>query len=88
MILEFSKPRHPLFRRLYQFYFTRVLPRVGGIVSRSAEAYQYLPCTVQTFPEGEELLAILTSCGYVRLRQWPVSLGIATITIAEKPQTL
>src|SRR5437867_835519 len=36
-ILEFSRPRHFLFGRLYQLYFTHILPRIGNMVSRSPD---------------------------------------------------
>ena len=55
-ILEFSKPRHRLFGRLYRWYFRYVLPRVGQLLSRSREsAYRYLPASVLEFPDGEAL---------------------------------
>jgi demethylmenaquinone methyltransferase/2-methoxy-6-polyprenyl-1,4-benzoquinol methylase len=85
MILEFSKPRRTPFRQLYGFYFARILPRLGGMISKSPEAYQYLPSTVQTFPDGERLLDILHATGYVRSRHWLLTMGVATIYIAEKP---
>ena len=85
MILEFSKPRYSPFRQIYSFYFTRILPRLGGLISRSPEAYQYLPSTVLSFPDGENMLKILTAVGFVGAFQQPLTLGIATIYIAEKP---
>src|SRR5205085_10542897 len=46
-ILEFSRPRHWLFGRLYRFYFRRVLPFIGQLISRSRDsAYNYLPASV------------------------------------------
>ncbi len=85
MILEFSKPRRTPFKQLYAFYFARILPRLGGMISKSPEAYQYLPSTVQTFPDGERLLDILHSIGFVRSHHYPLTLGIATVYVAEKP---
>jgi demethylmenaquinone methyltransferase/2-methoxy-6-polyprenyl-1,4-benzoquinol methylase len=54
-ILEFSKPPGSFFGALYRMYFTQVLPRVGGAVSGSGEAYSYLPRSVAKFPIGEQL---------------------------------
>ena len=85
MIIEFSRPRRTPFKQLYAFYFARILPRLGGMISKSPEAYQYLPSTVQAFPDGERLLDILHSLGYVKSRQYPLTMGIASIYIAEKP---
>ena len=59
-ILEFSKPRHWLFGRLYRLYFRYVLPLVGQLLSRSQEsAYRYLPESVLEFPDDEALAAKL-----------------------------
>jgi demethylmenaquinone methyltransferase / 2-methoxy-6-polyprenyl-1,4-benzoquinol methylase len=85
VILEFSKPRRAPFKQLYAFYFARILPRLGGMISKSPEAYQYLPSTVQTFPDGERLLDMLHAIGYVKSRHYPLTMGIATIYVAEKP---
>jgi demethylmenaquinone methyltransferase/2-methoxy-6-polyprenyl-1,4-benzoquinol methylase len=85
MILEFSKPRFSPFRQIYSFYFTRILPWLGGLISRSPEAYQYLPSTVLSFPDGEKMLKILTAIGFVGAFHQPLTLGIATVYIAEKP---
>lgn len=85
MILEFSKPRRTPFRQIYSFYFTRILPRLGGVISKNPEAYQYLPTTVQAFPDGEILVKILATVGFVRAVQYQLTMGITTITIAEKP---
>ena len=61
-ILEFSKPRHWLFGRLYRLYFRYVLPLVGQLISRSREnAYRYLPASVLSFPDDEALAE--RSCG-------------------------
>ena len=87
MILEFSRPRLTPFKQLYSFYFTRILPRLGGVISKSPEAYQYLPSTVQSFPDGDAMLKILVSIGFIGGYQHALTLGVATIYIAEKPVT-
>ena len=85
MILEFSKPRRAPFKQVYSFYFTHVLPLLGGAISKNREAYQYLPSTVESFPDGEHLVRILTGEGFVGPYYLPLTIGIATIYIAEKP---
>src|SRR5207244_1593145 len=55
-ILEFSRPRHWLFGGMYRFYFRRILPWLGQLLSRSRDdAYTYLPASVMEFPDGEAL---------------------------------
>jgi demethylmenaquinone methyltransferase/2-methoxy-6-polyprenyl-1,4-benzoquinol methylase len=86
MMLEFSRPRRTPLKQVYGFYFRRVLPVIGGLVSLNREAYDYLPKTVAQFPDGEELLAVLASIGYTRTRQQPLSGGIVTIYTGLKPK--
>ena len=51
-ILEFTQPVNPLFRSLYYFYFTKILPFIGNCISRSKDdAYGYLPRSVMQFPQ-------------------------------------
>lgn len=85
MILEFSRPRRAPFKQVYAFYFRHILPRLGGAISKSREAYQYLPSTVESFPDGEHLIRILMGEGFVGPYHLPLTMGIATIYIAEKP---
>ncbi len=84
MILEFSQPRKTPLKQLYGFYFRRILPLLGGLVSKSREAYEYLPSTVAQFPDGEGFLKILENAGFRDARQYPLTFGIATIYLATK----
>jgi demethylmenaquinone methyltransferase/2-methoxy-6-polyprenyl-1,4-benzoquinol methylase len=84
-ILEFSRPRHWLLGRLYRFYFRRVLPLVGRVLSRSDDrAYDYLPASVMEFPDGEELAAKLRQHGLTDVKWYPMTFGIATLYVGVK----
>jgi demethylmenaquinone methyltransferase/2-methoxy-6-polyprenyl-1,4-benzoquinol methylase len=84
-ILEFSQPRHWLFGRLYRFYFSHILPRVGQAISRSADnAYRYLPASVQEFPDGEALAERLHAHGLRDVCYHPFTFGIATLYVGTK----
>ncbi len=71
-ILEFSEPRSALFGSLFAFYFRRVLPRIGGIISGNAGAYRYLPNSVQRFPHPPELRLWMEDAGFsdVKFESW------------------
>lgn len=84
LILEFSLPSNPVFRALYLFYFRRVLPTVGGIVSGDRSAYQYLNRSVEQFPYGESFCELLRDAGYRNVAATPLSFGIATLYEGEK----
>lgn len=84
-VLEFSKPRNKVFSALYWFYFKTILPTVGKLVSSSMNAYSYLPKSVQAFPEGKEFEAILKDCGGKNVIIKPLTFGVSTLYICEKP---
>jgi demethylmenaquinone methyltransferase / 2-methoxy-6-polyprenyl-1,4-benzoquinol methylase len=78
-VLEFSTPVVPGFRALFRFYFTRVLPRVGGLVSGSRGAYEYLPDSVSKFPDQERLAALMREAGFERVEYRNLTGGIAAL---------
>ncbi|MDE5622621.1 MAG: ubiquinone/menaquinone biosynthesis methyltransferase, partial [Alistipes sp.] len=83
-ILEFSRPRNPLFRALYEFYTGRILPRIGGAVSRDRKAYEYLPASVGEFPAPEAFMGLMEQAGFRNCRARRQSFGIAQIYVGER----
>ena len=84
VILEFSKPGYFPFKQLYRFYFFHILPLIGGMVSKDASAYAYLPESVMAFPDDQHFLDILGGTGFTKAMQKRLTLGVATIYIAQK----
>ena len=84
VILEFSRPRNRVFRALYEFYSYRILPRIGGLVSRDKRAYEYLPASVGEFPAPAEFLEMMEKAGFRNCRAKSQSFGIAQIYIGER----
>ena len=78
-ILEFSSPVVPGFRALFSFYFTRLLPRIGGWVSGSRGAYEYLPDSVSRFPDQERLAALMRGAGFEEVGYRNLTGGIAAL---------
>ncbi len=85
-ILEFSKPANSPYKQIYQFYFTKILPLIGRLVSKDKSAYTYLPESVNEFPDGEEFLTILADVGFSNNKCFLQTFGIATIYEANKPE--
>ncbi|MDR1728528.1 MAG: ubiquinone/menaquinone biosynthesis methyltransferase [Acidobacteriota bacterium] len=83
-VLDFGMPRTPVLRRLYGFYFLRVLPRVGRWVSGADGPYQYLPDSVQTFPPAEELRRRVEAAGFRDVRIQRLAGGVTVLITAEK----
>jgi demethylmenaquinone methyltransferase/2-methoxy-6-polyprenyl-1,4-benzoquinol methylase len=79
VVLEFSKPTNPVFSKLYWFYFKNILPLMGKLLSRSTNAYTYLPQSVAAFPEGEEFVAKAKSAGFSSVTYKPLTFGICTM---------
>ncbi|HUL16699.1 MAG TPA: bifunctional demethylmenaquinone methyltransferase/2-methoxy-6-polyprenyl-1,4-benzoquinol methylase UbiE [Terriglobales bacterium] len=71
-ILEFTEPPEGFLGNLYRWYFCKVLPRIGGIISRNPSAYSYLPQSVSRFFRPNELTALLCSLGFeeAQVRVW------------------
>ncbi len=84
-ILEFSLPANRIVRSGYLWYFRNVLPRLGNAVARNAsDAYTYLNQSVEDFPSGERLAALVRSVGFTAVEQHPLTFGIATLTLATR----
>jgi demethylmenaquinone methyltransferase/2-methoxy-6-polyprenyl-1,4-benzoquinol methylase len=84
VILEFSKPVVPVFKHVFSFYFRRVLPRLGAVISGDGNAYQYLPESVRKFPEQDGLLHLLRSAGFANPSYRNLSGGIAALHWAQR----
>lgn len=83
-VLEFSEPTVPVFGWLYRFYFHRVLPWMGRVVSRDRGAYDYLPRSVDAFPSPERFSEMLREAGFLSVRVRRLTFGVAYIYEAEK----
>ena len=78
IILEFSKPEG-WFKPIYNIYFKYFLPVLGKMISKDTAAYSYLPASVKAFPQGEEFLACMKSCGYSNISQNRLTFGVSTV---------
>ena len=86
VILEFTQPVNPLFRSLYYFYFTKILPFVGNLISQSKDdAYGYLPRSVMKFPNCDALKAVMEQCGLTDVQFYRKTFGIVSIHVGKKP---
>ncbi len=79
VVLEFSTPVLPGFRQLFQFYFSNILPRIGGAVSGSRGAYEYLPDSVSRFPDQKNLAKMMREVGFSAVEYKNLTGGIAAI---------
>jgi demethylmenaquinone methyltransferase / 2-methoxy-6-polyprenyl-1,4-benzoquinol methylase len=82
-VLEFSTPIIPGFKQAFNFYFSNILPRIGGAVS-SRSAYEYLPNSVKKFPDQTQLSAMFEEVGFENVEYKNLTGGIAALHIGTK----
>ena len=83
-VIEFQMPENILFKSLYKFYFKKILPLIGGIVSKNKTAYQYLPDSVEEFDEKIDLVNLLKEAGFKSVKKYKLTFGIVQVVIAQK----
>ena len=84
MILEFSHPVRFPFKSIYRLYFHYVLPFFGRLFSQDSSAYDYLPESVNNFPEGEKFLQMMELAGFRNTDRRLLTGGVASIYTGRK----
>lgn len=85
VILEFTKQnRSGLLDKIVDFGMKKVLPRVGGIISKNYEAYKYLPESIEEFLTTDMLAKELEEAGFEMKYVKSFSMGISTLLVAQK----
>jgi demethylmenaquinone methyltransferase / 2-methoxy-6-polyprenyl-1,4-benzoquinol methylase len=77
--LEITKPRMPIFRRLFGFYFYRIVPLIGSLISGQRAAYTYLPHSLTGFLTPEEIAVVMRQAGWDQVRHRELTLGTVTV---------
>ena len=75
-ILDFGQPSG-FIAGIFGFYFRRVLPRIGTLISGVRGPYEYLPASVAKFPSPQEMLTRMEAAGFREVSWTPYSFGIA-----------
>ncbi len=83
LILEFSMPNRWI-RPFFLFYLRKILPRLGGVLSKNLAAYRYLNQTIETFPSGDTFLALMKSAQFSSLRRISMNFGSVSLYVGEK----
>jgi demethylmenaquinone methyltransferase/2-methoxy-6-polyprenyl-1,4-benzoquinol methylase len=86
VVLEFAVPANVLFRRPYLFYFQRILPRIGRLLSPRGSAYQYLTESVPGFPQRESFIERMEQAGFDRANWRDLSGGIVCLYTGRRPE--
>jgi len=84
VILETSMPTKTPFKQGYNFYTKNILPLIGKLFSKDRSAYKYLCESASVFPYGEALNNILREIGFINVKDFPQTFGVATIYKSSK----
>ena len=82
-ILEFGSGQKRILGGLYNLYLSRILPRIGQLISRDRQAYQYLADTIRDFPSAPALKQELIQSGFSKVWFAELSAGIVCLHVAE-----
>ncbi len=83
-ILEFSQPRNPVFARVYNWFSAVLLPRIGGLISGSRQAYSYLPESIRKFPNAEQLAGRMREAGFRKVEYELMTFGAVALHVGWK----
>ncbi|KCZ72911.1 ubiquinone/menaquinone biosynthesis methyltransferase [Candidatus Methanoperedens nitroreducens] len=79
VVLEFSQPENPILRSIYYFYFKKILPVIGALISKRTGPYSYLPSSVMAFPKRSEFVEIMKESGMKNIGFYCLTFGIVTV---------
>jgi demethylmenaquinone methyltransferase / 2-methoxy-6-polyprenyl-1,4-benzoquinol methylase len=85
VVLEFSTPRIPGVRNLYNLYMGIVAPEVAGWFKQDKKAYRYLNRSAKAFPDRQGFVSVLNKMGFSNTSFKPLSLGICCIYFGRRP---
>lgn len=87
IIIEFGQPTLPVFKHLYNFYCTYLMPLIGGILTGNRQAYSYLPKTSREFPAGASFVTLMEEAGFAKISSTALLFGLAYIYIGSSQAT-
>ena len=85
VVLEFTKrQKKGLITSLRDFYLSKILPKIGGFISKNKEAYEYLPSSIENFLDAKSFCDELAEAGFEIELCKGFSMDISTLFIAKK----
>ncbi|ABI40616.1 MULTISPECIES: bifunctional demethylmenaquinone methyltransferase/2-methoxy-6-polyprenyl-1,4-benzoquinol methylase UbiE [Shewanella] len=79
LVLEFSKPQHELMRKVYDLYSFKVLPKMGEIITKDADSYEYLAESIRMHPDQETLKQMMVDAGFEQVDYTNMTDGIVAL---------
>lgn len=85
LILEFSKVRNPVVKKLYDAYSFSALPIMGKLIANDSESYRYLAESIRMHPDQETLKQMMQEAGFVQATYHNISGGVVALHKGIKP---
>ncbi|WP_227936184.1 demethylmenaquinone methyltransferase [Alkalihalobacillus deserti] len=82
--LETSQPTIPVFKQLYFFYFSQIMPIFGKFFAKSYDEYSWLQESTMSFPNREKLASMFREAGLSNVEVKSYSGGVAAMHIGKK----
>jgi demethylmenaquinone methyltransferase/2-methoxy-6-polyprenyl-1,4-benzoquinol methylase len=79
LILEFSKPTSPNFKKLYDLYSFKIIPKIGAWITNDEASYQYLVESIRMHPDQQQLTALMQECGFEDVEHHNLTGGIVAL---------
>jgi demethylmenaquinone methyltransferase/2-methoxy-6-polyprenyl-1,4-benzoquinol methylase len=79
--LEIAKPQKPLFRQMFEFYFYRLVPIIGGLITGQRSAYTYLPHSLTAFLTPDEIAEVMRGSGWQKVGYKRLMLGTVAVHV-------
>ncbi len=79
MVLEFSHVPNELMRKIYDLYSFNMIPRLGQLIARDRDSYQYLVESIRRFPDQETFAGMIRGAGFENVKYRSLTMGIAAL---------
>ncbi|MGL4516327.1 MAG: bifunctional demethylmenaquinone methyltransferase/2-methoxy-6-polyprenyl-1,4-benzoquinol methylase UbiE [Shewanella sp.] len=79
LVLEFSKPQHELMRKVYDLYSFKVLPKMGELITKDADSYEYLAESIRMHPDQDTLKQMMVDAGFEQVDYTNMTDGIVAL---------
>ncbi|MCL1146430.1 bifunctional demethylmenaquinone methyltransferase/2-methoxy-6-polyprenyl-1,4-benzoquinol methylase UbiE [Shewanella sp. 10N.261.52.F9] len=79
LVLEFSKPQHEIMRKVYDLYSFKVLPKMGSLITKDADSYEYLAESIRMHPDQDTLKQMMEDAGFEQVNYTNMTDGIVAL---------
>jgi demethylmenaquinone methyltransferase/2-methoxy-6-polyprenyl-1,4-benzoquinol methylase len=85
MVLEFSKTNNPVLSGVYDFYSFNILPKLGEVIAKDGDSYQYLAESIRMHPDQETLKSMMQDADFVNCKYQNMTGGVVALHTGIKP---